>query len=238
MSRWGGSRWNFRFCTEGGGGGGGGTTPLMVDLILLEPDPIELGAELVNPTFNANTAGGDPLTLKELLDTDGNPATDILGAPNPVTKPFTYTRTAIGGFVDFTLRADDGNGIVTDTERHNWAPRVYLGSAVPAAVDEAFIEALAESELRIADKGIARAGIAWGTGERLYVAFPSGFGPADPLDFLVQIGGSGFPGGFEEDPASPVSVTPNTPNGVPLNYDVWRSVGTGLGLSVDVTVSP
>lgn len=234
MTRWSQGRWATSDCAPLGSGGGGGAAPLMASLMRLEPDPVELGAELVNPTFTAATSGGGVLTSKTLGDDDGNATTDILGDPNPVTAPFTYSKTVIGDTVQFTLTADDGGGAVMSSVVHTWLPRVYLGVATPAAIDEAFIEALAESELG-ADKAIARAGLTWGSGDRIYVAFPQVF-PAAPLDFLAQIGGSGFPGGFELDTAG-VSVTPNTPNGVPVLYDVWRSTGTGLGLAVDVTVS-
>jgi len=234
MSRWSQGRWTDGDCGALGGGGGG-PAPLSATLLRLEADPLELGAELVNPQFTAATSGGGVLILKTLADDDGNATTDILGAPNPVTKPFTYSKTAIGAQVLFTLSADDGGGVVIDSKAHTWQPRVYLGVTAVAAVNEAFVEALAESEIR-ADKGIARAGITWTAGQAIYVAFPQAFNPTDPLDFLVQIGGGGFPGGFVLDTAG-VSVTPNTVNGTPILYDVWRSTGLGTGLAVDVTVS-
>jgi hypothetical protein len=235
VSRFNGSRWIPKSCGQAGGGGGGGPAALSVDLVKVTADPLELGADLVSPQFNAFVTGGNPLTLEEIIDTDGNASEDILGLLNPVTMPYTYTRNAIGGLVDFMLSADDGTGVVMDTERYLWQPRVYLGVAAAGVVDEAFVEALAENELR-ADKGISRLAQTWTAGQFIYVAIPQAYNPTDPLDFLVTIGGSGFPGGFVLDTAG-LAITPNTPGGVPILYDVWRSSGAGIGLLVDIAVS-
>jgi hypothetical protein len=214
---------------------------LTIDLIKITPSPLELGAELpATLTFNTSKAGEDgPFVSRTIQDDDGNAAVDILGDADPVPTGgmgFVYTKTVIGDTVDFTYTADDGTDVANDVEQYVWLPRVYAGSALVGVTNEAFIEALAESELR-ADKGIARTGLTWGNGENLWVAFPQAFNPTNLLDFLVTIGGAGFAGGFVLDTAG-VSVTPNTTNGVPLLYDVWRSTGTGLGLTVDLTVSP
>ena len=209
-----------------------------VDLQKITASPLELGAILPAGTqFNAFESGAaGPLVTRTITDDDGNPAVNILGQANPVPTAgmgFSYSKAAIGDTVDFTLFADDGTNTDTDVEQYVWLPRVYLGvDAIPGAINEAFIESLVESELR-ADKGIARTGLTWTAGEYIWVAFPDAFNPTDSLDFLVGI----FPGGFQLE-ASAVSVTPNTPNGVPITYDVWRSVGAGLGLVVDITVSP
>jgi hypothetical protein len=215
---------------------------LTVDLIKITASPLELGAELpATLTFNTTKAGEDgPFVSRTVQDDDGNAAVDILGDADPVPTGgmgFVYTKTLIGETVDFTYTADDGTDVAQDVETYTWLPKVYAGVApIPGAVDEVFIEALLENELR-ADKGIARTGLAWTIGEYIWVAFPQAFNPTSVLDFLVQIGGAGFPGGFVLDTAG-ISVTPNTPNGVAALYDVWRSTGSGNGFAVDLTVSP
>lgn len=222
--------------------GGGGAPPAMtVDLQKNTASPLELGAELPATldfdAFEFNAAG--PLVSRTIQDDDGNGAVDILGQANAVPNAgmgFTYTKTAIGETVDFTLTADDGTTVAQDVEQYVWLPRVYYGvDAIPGAVNEAFIEALAGSQL-LPSKAFGPEPLTWTGGEYIWVAFPQAFNPTDPLDFLVQIGGSGFPGNFVLDTAG-VSVTPNTPNGVPILYDVWRSTGSGSGLAVALSVS-
>ena len=224
-----------------GGGGGGTPTPMTVSLTKITPSPVELGAELpVGLQFTAmeaNAAGA--LVTRTIQDDQGNPAVDILGQGNPTPAAgmgVVQTKTLIGEQVAYTYQANDGTTMAQDVETYTWLPRVYAGVATAAVINEGFIEALAESELR-ADRGIDRAGLAWALGDHIWVAFPQAFNPTTGLEFSLQIGGAGFPGGFVLDTAG-VSVTPNTPNGVPLLYDVWRSTGTGIGLSVDLTVDP
>lgn len=214
---------------------------MTVDLVKITPDPIELGAELpVGLQFNAFEFNADgPLIARTIQDDDGNGPVDILGQANPVPgggMGFVYTKTLIGETVGFTLSANDGATVANDVETYTWLPRIYLGVEAIAAIDEAFIEALVETELR-ADRGIVRNGITWTAGEYIWVAFPAAFNPTLSTDFLITIGGAGFPGGMVL-AAAGVSVTPNTPNGIPALYDVWRSTGAGLGLVVDITVSP
>lgn len=244
MTAWPRTRWVRDECLAAGPGGGGGGTPppLSVNLAKITPSPLELGAVLPAGTqFNASEVNVDgALTVRTIQDDDGNPAVDILGQANPVPNAgmgFSYTKTAIGDTVTFTYFAQDLSNNDSDQEVYTWLPRVYQGvAAIPGAIDEAFIEALAESELR-ADKGISRNGVVWTAGEYLWWAFPQAFNPTTALDFLITLGGSGFPGAVILAQAG-VSVTPNTPNGVPVLYDVYRSTGAGLGLTVDTQVTP
>ena len=219
-------------------GGGGGPAGLTVDLQKITASPLELGATLgVGTQFNAfemNAAG--PLVSRTIQDDDGNGAVDILGQANAVPNAgmgFSYVKTAIGATVGFTLTSDDGTNVAQDVETYVWLPRVYLDvAAIPGAIDEAFIEGLSENELR-ADKGIARTGLFWTAAEYIWVAIPQAYNPTSSLDFLV----GAFPGGFLLAQAG-VSVTPNTPGGLPILYDVWRSIGAGVGAGFDITVSP
>jgi len=241
-TRWRTSRWlpGRSVCggSGGGPGGGGGPAGLTIDLIKITPSPLELGAVLVIGTqFNtveSNAAG--PLVSATIQDDDGNGPVNILGQTDPVPNAgmgFAYVKTAIGATVDFTYTADDGTTVAADVERYTWLPRVYMGvAALPGAINEAFVEGLAENELR-ADKGIARTGQFWTAGEYIWVALPQAFNPTSSLDFLV----GAFPGGFLLAQAG-VSVTPNTVSGVPILYDVWRSIGAGVGVPFNITVSP
>ena len=242
MTRWNGSRWISKECgAASGGGGGGAPSGFSVNLIKLTPSPLELGAVLPPSTqFNVvDTNPAGPLITRTIQDDQGNGAVVILGEANPVPNAgmgFAYSKTVIGDTVDFTYSADDGGGVKQDTEQYVWLPRVYLGvEPIPGAINEAFVEALVESELR-SNKGISRA-VLWTAAEYIWAAFPQAFNPTQSTDFLVTIGGSGFPGGFVL-AASGVSVTPNTTNGVPILYDVWRSTGSGSGLNVNVAVAP
>ncbi len=242
-TRWRSSRWlpGRSVCGGSGGGpGGGGAPPSLFsnDLQKITPTPLELGAVLpVGTQFNAfefNAAG--PLVARTIQDDDGNAAVDILGQANAVPNAgmgFSYSKTAINDQVAFTLTSDDGSDVATDVETYAWLPRVYMGvAAIPGAVNEAFVEALGESELRN-DKGISRTAQFWTAAEHIWVAFPQAFNPTSSLDFLV----GAFPGGFTLDTAA-LAITPNTPNGVPVLYDVWRSIGAGVGVPFDITVAP
>ena len=241
-TRWRTSRWlpGRGVCggSGGGPGGGGGAPVFSVDLVKITPSPLELGAVLpIGLQFNTiETSPAGPLVSASIQDDDGNPAVDILGQVDPVPNAgmgFSYTKTAIGGTVDFTYAANDGATNAQDVERYVWLPRVYLGvAAIPGVIDEAFVEALPQNEIR-ADKGISRASVWWAAGQYVWVAFPQAFNPTTTFDFLI----GAFPGGFLLAQAG-VSVTPNTPSGVPILYDVWRSIGSGVGAVVDVVVSP
>ena len=209
-----------------------------MNLIKITPSPLELGAELpVGTQFNTveNNAAG-PLVAATIQDDDGNGPVNILGQADPVPNAgmgFSYQKTNIGDTVDFTYTADDGTTVAQDVEQYVWYPRVYMGVApIPGAVNEAFVESLSESDL-LPNKGFSRTGQFWNIGEYIWFAFPQAFNPTSSLDFLVGL----LPGGFGLDTAG-VSVTPNTPGGVPILYDVWRSFGAGLGVAFDITVAP
>lgn len=217
--------------------GAGGPAGLTVDLQKITASPLELGAILpVGTQFNAfemNAAG--PLVTRTIQDDDGNGAVDILGQLNPVPNAgmgFSYSKTAIGATVDFTLTEDDGTTVATDVEQYVWLPRIYNGvAAIPGAINEAFIEGLANSQL-LPSRAHAQPGQFWTAAEYIWVAFPASFNPTTSLNFQV----GAFPGGFLL-AAAGVSVTPNTPNGVPILYDVWRSIGAGLGVPFDLIVT-
>jgi hypothetical protein len=198
--------------TQGGGGGGGGFSCGLAGLF---SSPLEIGANLVNPTFNATYSPGGTETFAELSDDDGNPVQDVLGVGNPITRPYSYQKIGIGDAVNFTLSANDGTNSDTDQASAIWYPRVYYGvDANPGLATEADIEGLSNSSLQ-GDKALSYLFSA--TNEYVYYAFPVAY-PAAPLDF--QIGP--FPGGFLQQVAS-VAVTAGTVGAPTINYQLWRS---------------
>jgi hypothetical protein len=211
-----------------------GATPppgsFQVFLAKLGPDPLEIGADLINPQFNLtdiNAAG--PLTVRQIQDDDGNPLQNFLGIPDPLTMPFTYQKTVFGATVGFLGTEDDGGGPASDGETHTWLPRAFYGiSANPALTTEAGIEALPQSSLESAR---AINFTVSPTNEYVYYSWPTAYGAFDPLSF--QIGP--FPGGFIS--LGTVNLTANTP-GAPVNqYEIARSTNllTGAGILVQVS---
>ena len=211
-----------------------GSTPppggFQVFLAKLGPDPLEIGANLVNPQFNLtdiNAAG--PLIARSILDDDGNPLQNFLAVLDPLTMPFTYVRNGIGTTVGFLGSEDDGGGPQTDSETHTWLPRAFYGrSANPALITEAGIEALPQSSL---ETGRAINFTSSPTNEFIYYCWPTVYGAFSPLIF--QIGP--FPGGFI--PLGTVLLTANTP-GAPINsYEIARSTNLLTGVNIAVAVS-
>jgi hypothetical protein len=200
-----------------GGPSGAGVAPggFTATLAALFATTQEIGAILNNPQFNAGYSPAATEAFAELSDDDGNPTQDVLGVLNPITRPHSFSKSAIGAAVTFDLQANDGVNSDGDSVVTTWQPRVYYGvDADPAIVTEAGVEALSESALQ-GDKALSYEFGA--TNEYVYYAFPVAY-PAAPLDF--QIGP--FPGGFILLVAS-VPVTANTPGAPVLNYQIWRS---------------
>ncbi len=201
------------------GPSGGGAAPpagFTASLTGLFATPLEIGANLISPTFTASYSPVATETFAELSDDDGNPTQNIRGFPNPVTMPFTYTRTTIGGTVTWTLTANDGGPNDTDQVTATWLPAVYRGVDASAALStEADIEGLATKALASDKTGTF---IFSPVTQYIYIAFPQAYNPTSPFDFVVN----GFPGGFILQ-ASGVNVTANTPGAPALLYDLWRS---------------
>lgn len=183
---------------------------------------VEIGQSIINPTFNATYVGGTP-TSASLADDDGNPSQDVLGVPNPITRPHTYVKTGLNASVDFTLTADDGTGPEVDIETSRWRGRTWWGTGAAGGSTEAFIKALANTAL---DNNRQRTfTVNAGVGEKIYYAYPSAYGVA-----TFKVGG--FEGGFL--PGVTISLT--NAFGVTLDYLLYESSLTGLG-STEVVVS-
>lgn len=197
----------------GGPSGGAGAGAFTATLVPLFPLVQEIGAQLINPQFNAIYSG--PPVAASLQDDDGNPAQNVVALPNPITMPFTYQELVGGTTRQWTLTADNGGPPDADLALATWYPRVYWDiDPNPALATEADIEAMANSNLQ-GDKGLST--VLAPILQYIYYAFPVAFA-ALPLEF--QFGA--FPGGFIQTVAS-VNVTANTPGAPVVAYQIWRS---------------
>jgi len=173
----------------------------------------EVGQAASGLTFTASYTGGTP-TSATLTNNNGDPAFVV---PNPYTSaspPWSITKTANNALVVVTITAQPGS--VSDTVNLSWQPRVFYGVAVPGAITEAFIEALASQPLA---SGKART-VAYNAGvaEKCYYAVPSSYGvPSGTV--------SGFPFGATN--VGTVSITNGF--GDTQNYVVMESNLAGLG---------
>lgn len=218
--------WPTPATTAGSGGGGGGGT-FTCTLAYLGTTPLEIGTNLVNPTFNASYSGTP--TMATLDDSDGNPQQNVLGLPNPLTMPFTYQKTANGGTEVFTLSSNGGS---TSTQTVTWLPLVHYGVSASATLNQAQIKALAGSALASTSTISFTLTPA---AQYLYYAFPTSFGAVSPLDFQTP---PPFPGGWVEMAGSPIAITAATAGAPVQNYYVWRTTNpltAAAGVDTDVT---
>lgn len=202
-------------------GSAASSATITVTLSYLGTTPLEIGANLVSPTFNA--AYSVTPASASLDDTDGNPAQDVLGVANPITRAFTYQKTANGATVVFTLTA---NGSVTDTDVVTWRPRTHWGVSASATLTAAQIQALAGSELapdRPTSFTLAP------SNQYLYYAWPTAFGVAVATNFATP---PPFTGGWVEMTGSPIAITAATAGAPVQNYYVWRTVNLLTSASV------
>lgn len=182
---------------------------------------VEIGSSVVSPQFNA-TYNRTP-TLATLTDSDANPPQVVTVTPNPITRPFGYSKVVNNDSVTFTLTADEGGPPAVATTSIAWRPLAFWGTGLPGGATEAFIEALANNALA---SGRGRTfTVTAGAPDKIYYAYPLSYGAGT---FSVN----GFVGGFL--PPTTVSVT--NAFGVTQNYLLYESALTGLG-STTVVVS-
>jgi hypothetical protein len=181
----------------------------------------EVGESLASAAFTAGYS---------VLPASAHLVDDLTHAAVPLTTPFAsftktgpFSKAVNGGQVTFELDATLGAITKMANVVFTWALRRYYGNAVPGANNEAFIKALGQSSLGITPTSSFTSPC--GASEHIYFALPSAY--PTPI-FMV----GGFEGGFEL-VTSAVSVTVN---GIPTNYDIWRTVQTNLG-STNVAVS-
>ncbi|MCC6752053.1 MAG: hypothetical protein IT371_30655 [Deltaproteobacteria bacterium] len=209
--------------------GGGAPPSFSCTLTGIPATPLEIGAQLINPTFNASYSGVP--VAASISDTEGNPPQNVLAVPNPITRPFTYQKNGNGQTVTFTLTANDGGPPAVSNVVYTWLPRVFFGVSALATLTEAQIEALAGSALA---SSYPRSFTTSPTAQYVYYAWPASFGNATPLSFQTP---PPFPGGWVEMAGSPISITANTAGAPTQNYRVWRTVNLLTAVSVLTVVS-
>jgi hypothetical protein len=186
----------------------------------------ELGATINNPTFTAAyspAAALAGLTLVEVVDDQGGSVVDVTSIPTGFNYPGVYAPTVPDTAVTWSLQATE-LGVANAQVVATWVNQVYHGPSPAGAHDDAFILALASSQLN-KTRALTYTDTA-GASDFLYHALPSRLGVPT---FII--------GGFESIytlVANGVMVTNGS--GFTEAYDLWRSTNPGLG-STTVEVS-
>lgn len=178
------------------------------------------GASVVSPAFAASY--NQLATAVSLTDTEGN--NDAIALPGTgFLSPHTFTKTAYGASVTFTLHATGPSGTGSDTAGAAlvWGQNVYFGSAVDpggGGYTSAFANSLTAT-LKLGPQGT----YAYNASalQSCFFWTRTAFG-VTPANFTV--------GGFPFDctkVAAAVNVTNS--NGVTEQYDCFRSTNIGLG---------
>ncbi len=178
----------------------------------------ECSQSVATPAFIASYSA-TPAAAVLTNDLNGE-SLDVHTTPTSFSSAQTYVRSTPNQTVTWTLTTSNG----TRTTSATWGQKNFWGISSSPANTEAFIEALAGSQLRTS-RGAAFTVNATGT-NKIYFACPSRYGTPT---FTV----GGFVGGFILRGAS-ISVT--NAQGFTENYDLWESVNAGLG-TTNVTVS-
>lgn len=176
-----------------------------------------IGASVVSPAFTASY--NQLATAVSLTDTEGN--NDVIALPGTgFVSPHTFTKAVYGASVTFTDHATGptGTGSATAGASIFWGSNVYTGSIVdPGVYNAAFITALAATlKLGFAGTYAENASAL----QSVFFCARTAFG-LTTANFFV----GGFPFACSR-VATGVSVTIN---GVPENFDVFRSDNVGLG---------
>lgn len=178
------------------------------------------GASVVSPAFAASY--NQAATAVSLTDTEGD--NDVIALPGTgFVSPHTFTKTAYGASVTFTLHATGPSGTGSDTAAAalTWGQNVYYGSAVDpggGGYNSAFANSLTAA-LKLGPQGTYAYNT--GVGQSAFFWTRSAF-VLTPSNFFV----GGFPFACSK-VAGPVNVTNG--NGVTESYDCFRSDNTGLG---------
>jgi hypothetical protein len=179
------------------------------------PTAREVGQTLASPGFAA--AYNDVPTAASVVDDQGNPSEDVTATPNTFSYLHSYTKTANGATVGFTLSASKGTEGDSRGQSVAWQPRAYRGVGVAGLHTEADIKALAHTALQ-SDRTITFTESP-GASQYIYYAYPAVYGAAT---FFVD----GWEGGFDLVDAA-VSVT--NAYGVTQDYRLYKSTNANLG---------
>ncbi len=183
---------------------------------------VEIGQTISNPQFTA-TYNRTP-TSASLGDSDGNPVQDVLGAPNPITRPYSYSKNNNGQTVTWTLTAGQGAGSDSASIGTTWASRIYFGSiASGATIDEALVEALTSNVLRTSRAGTYAINIAGTDRPAIWIPDVLGTNPS----FVI----GGFTYVFE---ATPLTIT--NAAGLSVPGRLWKP-SSGLFANLNLVVS-
>lgn len=207
-----------------GSDGGGITTvdfqsiqPEVITSFSHSPATVQIGASVVNPAFTA-TYNNVPTTAT-LTDNQGH-TNDVTGTPNAFVSPHTFTFTAYGASVLFTLAVTSPGGNASRSFTEVWAQKVWWGAQVdPGIYDSAFINGLSNEVLQLGPSGAFAVNA--GAGESTFYTARTAFG-VTALNFKVN----GLPFAISK-VGSAIPYTNS--DGVTENYDVWRSDNVALG---------
>lgn len=185
---------------------------------------VETGQTVNTPAFSASYASGPPTTA--VLTNGANAESkDVHLTPTGFTSSQSYVKNTPNQSVSFTLTAQGVFGpVVVAGTSLTWGQKNFWGVSSSPANTEAFIEALASSQLstgRNAGFTVNASGA-----NKIYYVCPTRYGVP-----IFTVGG--FVGGFILR-AGNISVT--NAQGFTETYDLYESVNAGLG-STNVTVS-
>jgi len=178
----------------------------------------ETSQPVATPAFIASYSASPAAAV--LTNNANAESLDVHLTPTSFSSAQTYTKTTPNQSVTWTLTTSNG----TRTASATWGQKNWWGISTSPANTEAFIEALAGSQLTTT-RGAAFTVNATST-NKIYFACPSRYGTPT---FTV----GGFVGGFILR-GSAISVT--NAQGYNENYDLYESVNAGLG-TTNVTVS-
>lgn len=178
----------------------------------------ECGQTVIAPAFVASYSA--PPTTADLTNDQNAEALDVSATPDSFASAETYVLSTPNTAVTWTLTTSNGIRTASAT----WGQKNLWGISTSPANTEAFIEALASSQLGTAQNSAFTVNA---TGaNKIYFAHPTRYGTPT---FTV----GGFVGGFVLR-SSTISVT--NAQGYTENYSLWESVNPGLGTTA-VTVS-
>lgn len=176
------------------------------------PALVLLGSAIVNPTFNMSYSRTP--TSATLSDNAGNPSQNVLGATNPVTRPYTYTKTVHGQSVTWSLNSADALGSDTDAITTTWTNNIYYGVGTAGQTTEAFIKSLTAF---LATSKNATVSVNANVGQKIYFACRAAYG--DPTFTF---------GGFTVTMIKRANINV-TNNGVTEAFNLYESNSDGLG---------
>jgi hypothetical protein len=184
---------------------------------------VQIGATVVAPAFTA-VHSLTPISL-QLTNSDNPELKSVVATPNAFASSQNYTKNTPAS-VTFTLTGNDGLTSSVATRNITWCNRIYYGAAVPAAFNEAFVEALASNSLQTT--GNRTFTLAATATQHKYFAFPTRLGTA-----AVAIGG--FTYGWTVI-STTISVTNS--DGFTENYTLIENENLGVASeTITVTVS-